>query len=81
MPRAGLLITTFAVGLIVGGPARAMTTLRPPQRHTLIGALAALTLLPLIALALSSTGHRTRIVAQRAAADPVRDDACTPAHH
>lgn len=38
--HAGLLITAFAVGMIVGGPTMAMATLRLPQRHTLIGALA-----------------------------------------
>ncbi|MPY53683.1 MFS transporter [Streptomyces acidicola] len=38
--HAGLLITAFAVGMIVGGPTMAMTTLRLPQRHTLVGALA-----------------------------------------
>ncbi|MGW3867164.1 MFS transporter, partial [Streptomyces sp. NPDC005047] len=38
--HSGLLITAFAVGMIVGGPTMAMATLRLPQRHTLIGALA-----------------------------------------
>ncbi|WP_326610548.1 MFS transporter [Streptomyces scopuliridis] len=38
--HAGLLITAFAVGMIVGGPTMALATLRLPQRHTLIGALA-----------------------------------------
>ncbi|MFI7102542.1 MFS transporter [Streptomyces sp. NPDC050161] len=38
--HAGLLITAFAVGMIVGGPAMAMATLRMPQRRTLIQALA-----------------------------------------
>lgn len=42
--HAGLLITAFAVGMIVGGPTMAMATLRLPQRHTLIGALAAFAL-------------------------------------
>ncbi|MDN3244651.1 MFS transporter [Streptomyces sp. ZSW22] len=37
--HAGLLITAFAVGMIVGGPTMAMATLRLPQRHTLVGAL------------------------------------------
>ncbi|MFF7373233.1 MFS transporter [Streptomyces tricolor] len=37
--HAGLLITAFAVGMIVGGPTMAMATLHLPQRHTLIGAL------------------------------------------
>ncbi|WP_241518551.1 MFS transporter [Streptomyces sp. CB03238] len=37
---AGLLITAFALGMIVGGPTMALATLRLPQRHTLIGALA-----------------------------------------
>ncbi|GGV24309.1 MFS transporter [Streptomyces longisporoflavus] len=38
--RAGLLITAFAVGMIVGGPAMALATLRLPQRLTLVLALA-----------------------------------------
>ncbi|MFI6038169.1 MFS transporter [Streptomyces sp. NPDC051315] len=37
--HAGLLITAFAVGMIVGGPTMAMATLRLPRRHTLVGAL------------------------------------------
>ncbi|MEU6030305.1 MFS transporter [Streptomyces tauricus] len=40
VPHAGLLITAFAVGMIVGGPTTAMATLRLPRRHTLVGALA-----------------------------------------
>ncbi|MFI6653028.1 MFS transporter [Streptomyces sp. NPDC050529] len=40
LSHAGLLITAFAVGMIVGGPTMAMATLCLPQRHTLIGALA-----------------------------------------
>ncbi|WP_372352331.1 MFS transporter [Streptomyces sp. KL116D] len=38
--HAGLLITAFAIGMIVGGPTMALATLRLPQRHTLIAALA-----------------------------------------
>ncbi|MEV0261168.1 MFS transporter [Streptomyces sp. NPDC050617] len=38
--HAGLLITAFAVGMIVGGPAMALATLRLPQRRTLVLALA-----------------------------------------
>ncbi|MGW0551741.1 MFS transporter [Streptomyces altiplanensis] len=38
--HAGLLITAFAVGMIVGGPAMALATLRLPQRLTLVLALA-----------------------------------------
>jgi predicted MFS family arabinose efflux permease len=38
--QAGLLITAFAIGMIVGGPAMAMATLRLPQRKTLVLALA-----------------------------------------
>jgi predicted MFS family arabinose efflux permease len=37
--RAGLLITVFAVGMIVGAPLVAMPTLRLPRRLTLILAL------------------------------------------
>ncbi|MFD5234020.1 MFS transporter [Streptomyces qaidamensis] len=37
--RAGLLITVFAVGMIVGAPLMAMLTLRLPRRLTLILAL------------------------------------------
>lgn len=40
VPTAGLLITAFALGMIVGGPTMAMATLRLPRRHTLVGALA-----------------------------------------
>ncbi|WP_435971861.1 MFS transporter [Streptomyces sp. Qhu_M48] len=38
--HAGLLITAFAVGMIVGGPTMALATLRLPQRLTLVIALA-----------------------------------------
>lgn len=37
--RAGLLITAFAVGMIVGPPVMALLTLRLPARATLVGAL------------------------------------------
>lgn len=37
--HAGLLITAFAVGMIVGGPVMALATLRLPQRLTLVLAL------------------------------------------
>ncbi|MFJ9554179.1 MFS transporter [Nocardiopsis sp. NPDC101807] len=37
--RAGMLITVFAVGMIVGAPLMAMLTLRMPQRVTLVLAL------------------------------------------
>ncbi|MCK9868784.1 MFS transporter [Nocardiopsis dassonvillei] len=37
--RAGMLITVFAVGMIVGAPLMAMLTLRMPQRVTLMLAL------------------------------------------
>lgn len=38
--RAGLLITAFAVGMIIGPPIMALATLRLPARATLLGALA-----------------------------------------
>lgn len=38
--KAGLLITAFAVGMIVGPPVMALATLRLPARATLVGALA-----------------------------------------
>ncbi|MGE6737275.1 MFS transporter, partial [Streptomyces sp. NPDC059900] len=38
--HAGLLITAFAVGMIVGGPVMALATLRLPRRVTLVLALA-----------------------------------------
>ncbi|GGW86467.1 MFS transporter [Streptomyces galilaeus] len=44
--QAGLLITAFAVGMIIGAPAMAMATLRLPQRQTLI-----------LALSVFSVGH------------------------
>jgi DHA1 family inner membrane transport protein len=37
--HAGLLITAFAVGMIVGGPTMALATLRLPRRLTLVMAL------------------------------------------
>ncbi|MFF1711888.1 MFS transporter [Streptomyces sp. NPDC058268] len=40
LSHAGLLITAFAVGMIVGGPTMALATLRLPQRRTLVLALA-----------------------------------------
>jgi DHA1 family inner membrane transport protein len=54
VPHAGLLITAFAIGMIVGGPAMAMATLRLPRRRTLILALAVFALGHVVA-ALSST--------------------------
>lgn len=72
--------TGIAAGTLVAG--RALDSSLGLTGPALVGAVfAALTLPPLIALALSGTGHRTRIVAQRAAAASVRDDASTPAHH
>ncbi|MCQ4122117.1 MFS transporter [Rhodococcus tibetensis] len=38
--QAGLLVTAFAVGMIVGPPVMALATLRLPARFTLVGALA-----------------------------------------
>ncbi|WP_371557934.1 MFS transporter [Streptomyces longwoodensis] len=37
--HVGLLITAFAIGMIVGGPAMALATLRLPRRLTLVAAL------------------------------------------
>lgn len=52
--RAGLLITAFAIGMIVGSPTMAMATLRLPQRQTLVLALAVFSLGHVVA-ALSSS--------------------------
>jgi predicted MFS family arabinose efflux permease len=38
--RAGLLVTAFAIGMIVGPPVMALATVRLPKRGTLVGALA-----------------------------------------
>lgn len=38
--QAGLLITVFAAGMVIGAPLMALLTLRLPQRMTLILALA-----------------------------------------
>ncbi|WP_051266742.1 Cmx/CmrA family chloramphenicol efflux MFS transporter [Nakamurella lactea] len=51
LPRAGLLITAFAVGMMVGAPVMAVATLRLPPKTTLLAAGAvfgAAHLLPLI---------------------------------
>ncbi|WP_410611185.1 MFS transporter [Amycolatopsis sp. lyj-109] len=42
--HAGLLISAFATGMIVGGPVMALATLRLPPRQTLVFALAAFAL-------------------------------------
>ncbi|UUU30290.1 MFS transporter [Streptomyces sp. CA-210063] len=47
--HAGLLITAFAIGMIVGAPTMAMATLRLPQRRTLILALSVFCLGHLVA--------------------------------
>ncbi|MGW6055421.1 MFS transporter [Streptomyces sp. NPDC055189] len=52
--HSGLLITAFAVGMIIGGPAMALATLRLPQRRTLVLALAVFVLGHVVA-ALSSS--------------------------
>ena len=40
LPRAGLLISAFAVAMVVGAPLLTVATLRLPRRATLLGALA-----------------------------------------
>ncbi|MFF5546852.1 MULTISPECIES: MFS transporter [Streptomyces] len=52
--HAGLLITTFAVGMIVGGPAMALATLRLPRRLTLVLALGVFALGHVVAAVSSS---------------------------
>src|SRR4051794_531618 len=47
--QAGLLITAFAVGMIIGSPLMAIATLRLPRRSTLILALAVFALGHIIA--------------------------------
>ncbi|WP_234430877.1 MFS transporter, partial [Streptomyces sp. NRRL F-4489] len=49
--RAGLLITAFALGMIIGGPVMAMATLRLPRRRTLV-----------LALTVFALGHLTAAV-------------------
>ncbi|MGW6356005.1 MFS transporter [Streptomyces sp. NPDC055092] len=52
--HAGLLITAFAIGMIVGGPSMALATLRLPQRQTVVLSLAVFALGHVVA-ALSSS--------------------------
>lgn len=52
--HAGLLITAFAIGMIIGGPVMALTTLRLSKRHTLTGALAVFALGHVVAVLSSS---------------------------
>src|SRR4051812_3264646 len=47
--HVGLLITAFAIGMIVGAPVMAVATLRLPKRATLVLALATFAAGPLIA--------------------------------
>ncbi|WP_067473536.1 MFS transporter [Actinomadura hibisca] len=60
--QAGLLITAFAVGMIVGGPAMAMATLRLPRRQTLVLALAVFALGHVVA---ATSGSFTVVLAAR----------------
>ena len=41
IPRAGLLVSAFAIGMVVGAPLLAAATLRLPRRVTLVALLAA----------------------------------------
>ncbi|MEV6618309.1 MFS transporter [Streptomyces sp. NPDC051051] len=52
--HAGLLITAFAIGMIIGGPAMALVTLRLPRRLTLVSALAVFALGHVVAVLSSS---------------------------
>ncbi|MEV6647744.1 MFS transporter [Amycolatopsis sp. NPDC051371] len=52
--HTGLLITAFAIGMIVGGPTMAMATLRLPQRRTLVLALTVFALGHVVAAASGS---------------------------
>lgn len=54
VPQVGLLITAFAIGMIIGGPTMAMATLRLPQRQTLILALVVFSLGHVVAAASTS---------------------------
>ncbi|MGI5423874.1 MFS transporter [Streptomyces sp. CA-179760] len=54
VPHVGLLITAFAIGMIIGGPTMAMATLRLPQRQTLILALVVFSLGHVVAAASTS---------------------------
>lgn len=40
IPRAGLLISAFAIGMVVGAPLLAVATLRLPRRTTLVALIA-----------------------------------------
>jgi DHA1 family chloramphenicol resistance protein-like MFS transporter len=40
IPRAGLLISAFAIGMVVGAPLLAVATLRLPRRTTLVSLIA-----------------------------------------
>jgi len=39
LPSAGLLISAYAVAMVIGAPALTVLTLRMPRRATLLGAL------------------------------------------
>ena len=54
--RAGLLITAFAVGMIIGPPIMALATLRLPARATLLGALAVCAVGHVIAASITKAG-------------------------
>jgi predicted MFS family arabinose efflux permease len=60
--QAGLLITAFALGMIIGSPTMALATLRLPQRQTLVLALAVFSLGHVIA---ALSGSFTIVLAAR----------------
>lgn len=64
--QVGLLITAFAVGMIVGAPVMAVATLRLPRRATLIAALVVFALGHVVAAL--STGFTVVVVARVATA-------------
>src|SRR4051812_10968405 len=54
--QAGLLITAFAIGMIIGSPTMALATLRLPRRRTLVLALAVFSLGHVVAALSGSLG-------------------------
>ncbi|MEV5451753.1 MFS transporter [Streptomyces sp. NPDC052535] len=54
--QAGLLVTVFAVGMIIGAPVMSMATLRLPRRATLVAALLVFALGHVVAALSSSFG-------------------------
>jgi DHA1 family inner membrane transport protein len=62
IPAAGLLVSAYAIGVLIGAPIMTLTTGRVPRRHLLIGLMAIFTLGNL--LSALATNYQTLMIAR-----------------